>query len=73
MRCGGHNYREMTVLTFLLFKITSENHPKPYLPDTDCRYCVKSSQDGGFVQLEITDLRLDQKRNCYPNDGRVLK
>ncbi|CAG5110821.1 Oidioi.mRNA.OKI2018_I69.chr2.g5179.t1.cds [Oikopleura dioica] len=68
----GREAQECDVLETAPAKITSENHPKPYLPDTDCRYCVKSSQDGGFVQLEITDLRLDQKRNCYPNDDYII-
>lgn len=69
---SGRQAKECDVVETAPAKITSANHPRPYKANTDCRYCVKSENQGGFVQLEITDLRLDQKRNCYPNDDYIV-
>jgi hypothetical protein len=53
-------------------KITSENHPSAYKQMTNCRYCVKSKSLGNFVKMEISALKLDARRNCYPSKDYIL-
>lgn len=59
------NFRAPTILT-------SPNHPQGYDRNSDCRYCVKSAALGNFVSLEIANLKLDARRNCYPNKDYLI-
>ena len=52
--------------------VTSENHPNSYLPNSDCRYCVKSKSHGNYVKMVLDVLRLDARRNCYPGKDYIL-
>lgn len=59
------NFRAPTILT-------SPNHPQGYDRNSDCRYCVKSQALGNFVSLEISNLKLDARRNCYPGKDYMI-
>ena len=54
------------------YAMTSENHPNSYLPNSDCRYCVKSKSLGNYVKMELDLLKLDARRNCYPAKDYIL-
>ena len=52
--------------------VTSINHPNSYLPNSDCRYCVKSKSLGNYVKMTLDVLKLDARRNCYPAKDYIL-
>lgn len=43
----------------------SDNYPGTYKNNQHCKFCVAPDVEGSYIELEIKNLQLDQKKNCH--------